>query len=224
MRDLTTLERPLYGFAQVDDLLGLRSGTARRWIDGYERSARSYPPVIRPEPSGAEAVTWGEFVETSLLARYRGAGVPMQRLRPVVQMLREQLGVAYPLAHARPWVAERELVVDVQRIVELEPALFLVVVPRTGQLAIAPRADDFVARVEWEDDIAGVYRIYSRSSPVMVDPLRSFGAPTVSGIRTDVLAELVEAGEPRDDVAMVYELQRGEVDAAVEFERARRVA
>ena len=42
----------------------------------------SYPPVVGPERSGAEIVTWGEFVETRLLSEYRSAGVPLLRMRP----------------------------------------------------------------------------------------------------------------------------------------------
>jgi hypothetical protein len=32
---ISLLDRPTYAFAQVDRLLGLHGGTARRWIDGY---------------------------------------------------------------------------------------------------------------------------------------------------------------------------------------------
>ena len=48
------LSRPVYGVGQVDRILGLRPGTARRWIDGYQRSGTSYPPVVREEPTGEE--------------------------------------------------------------------------------------------------------------------------------------------------------------------------
>jgi hypothetical protein len=44
-----------------------------------------YPPVVRIEPTGQEIVTWGEFTETRLLAVFRDAGVPMQRMRPAVE-------------------------------------------------------------------------------------------------------------------------------------------
>lgn len=33
-------DRPVYGFGQVDRILGLKSGTSQRWIDGYNRGAR----------------------------------------------------------------------------------------------------------------------------------------------------------------------------------------
>lgn len=85
------LDRPVYGLGQVDRVLGLPGGTARRWIDGYTRAGKRYPPVVREEPTGDEAVTWGEFVETRLLAEYRDAGVPIVRMRPAIDKLREAL-------------------------------------------------------------------------------------------------------------------------------------
>lgn len=40
------LARPVYGVAQVDWLLRLTAGTARRWIDGYSRGTKTVPPVF----------------------------------------------------------------------------------------------------------------------------------------------------------------------------------
>lgn len=45
-------------------------------------------------------MTWGEFAEVRLLSEYRRAGVPMVHMRPAVEMLRDELDVPYPLAHA----------------------------------------------------------------------------------------------------------------------------
>src|SRR5829696_8702144 len=92
------LEREVYGLEQVDRLLGLRSGTARRWIDGYERRSRFYPPVVRIEPTGSEIVTWGEFVETRLLSEYRSAGALRRHMRPAIEQLRRLFHPVYPLA------------------------------------------------------------------------------------------------------------------------------
>lgn len=47
------LNRPVYGMGQVDRVLCLKPGTARRWIDGYERGGRRYEPVVRHTPTGA---------------------------------------------------------------------------------------------------------------------------------------------------------------------------
>lgn len=223
----TLLERQIYGMKQVDGLLGLAAGTARRWIDGYERSGRAYPPVVRVEPSGEDAVTWGEFVETRLLAEYRDRGVPLVRMRPVVEGLRTKMGVKYPLAHARPFVSNRELVVEVQDAVALDDRLLIVEVLRTGQLELAFEARTFCESVEWaptgsagaaDDRIAARVHAIGRDSLVVFDPLRSFGAPSVGTVRTDVIAEEVRAGTPLAFVAIGFGITLREAAAAVEYE------
>jgi len=230
---VTQLERPVYGTAEVDRLLALKSGTAQRWIDGYRRDRRAYPPVVRDVPTGDGLVTWGEFIECRFLAQYRSAGVPLVRIRPVVQRLRDELGVRYPLAHKKLFVAGRELVEMVQREIDLEPELAIVV--RTGQVVLAngagdlhlgwaPLAQRFLDSVEWDD--GGIDPVVARIRPsekfpsVVIDPARSFGAPTVRGVRTEVIAEEVSAGDSPDLVARNYELSRGQVDDAVGFEQA----
>jgi hypothetical protein len=221
----TLLERPIYGMYQVDALLGLVGGTARRWIDGYERGGKSYAPVVRLEPTGEEAVTWGEFVETRLLAEYRDRGVPLIRMRPVVERLRNELGLTYPLAHALPFVSNRELVAAVQDDVDLDDRLRIVEVLRTGQIELAFESRSFWEAVEWEpaseaglSEIAARLHVFGKQSPVMIDPLRSFGAPTVGSVRTDVVAEEVRAGAALAFVAAGFGITLREAAAAVEYE------
>jgi hypothetical protein len=84
-------DRPVYGLSQVDRILGLPPRTAKRWIVGYRRSRKVIPPVVRPETTGDEIVTWGEFVEVWLLSEYKSAGVPMVNMRPAVEVLRAGL-------------------------------------------------------------------------------------------------------------------------------------
>src|SRR4051794_9339309 len=83
------LARPTYGFKQVDRIIGLKPGTAARWIDGYDRRGRHHDPIIRQSTSGDVTATWGEFVETRLIAEYREAGVSVFHMRPAIEYLRE---------------------------------------------------------------------------------------------------------------------------------------
>jgi uncharacterized protein (DUF433 family) len=225
MAKLTYLERPVYGMTEVDALLSLKSGTARRWIDGYERRGRHYDPVVRHESTGSDLVTWGEFVETRLLAQYRDAGVPMLRMRPVVEGLRQRLQVRYPLATVRPYVNEElRLVYEVQQEAELEESMRLVVEAGTGQYVLAPPARLFKHTVEFEDvdDLSVVTRIrpLGLKREVVIDPDRRSGAPVVRAVPTDVLAELIRAGEPVEWVAKQYELSLDQVLDAWEYERS----
>ena len=219
------LSRPVYGLSQVDVLLSLRPGTARRWIDGYARAGRSYPPVVREVSTGDEAVTWGEFVETRLLAQYRDAGVPMIRMRPAIDVLREQMQTRYPLASARTWldVDGRELVWTVQDQVGLERPLALVVV-RTGQAVLdwSPPAEAFRRSIEWTDDDDGRQpRLVHPDvdlDQVEIDPLRGFGEPVVRNVRTEIIVELFRAGESPEGISETYELEREAVLQALRYE------
>lgn len=217
------LDRRVYTFGDVDRLLGLSSGTGRRWIDGTVRER----PVVRPERTRDPAVTWGEFVEARLLSEYRSADVPLVRMRPVVERLRETLGTRYPLAHSNLWAAHRELVRDAQEEAQLDDDLRLVVVERTGQLALSIPARRFVGAADFDDVRSGGAVLTLRADPdpefgqVLLDPTMRFGRPTIDGIRTDILAELVAAGDPVETVAGIYNLPVEKVRTAVRFEERR---
>jgi uncharacterized protein (DUF433 family) len=220
------LTRPTYGLAQVDRLLMLSSGTARRWLEGYARSGKEYPPVVRERATGNETVTWGEFVETRLLAEFRDAGVPMVRMRPAVERLREELNTPFPLAHARPYLSieGRELVRKIQDDVRLDRSLQLVVV-RNDQIILSPRAENFRLAVDFspdrEDAVVERLRPVSSIHHVVVDPLRQFGEPVVRSVPTEVIAEQVRAGESPESISALYDLEPAQVAAAIRFELMR---
>ncbi len=212
------LDRAIYSYSDVDRLVGLHAGTARRWLEGYVRAGRFYEPVLRPEVTGSDSVTWGEMVEARLLAEFRSRSVPVQRMRPAIVELRNEFG-PYPLAHARPLldVEGRELVRYVQDRVGLEPRLQLVVV-RNGQTVLADSAERFSMSIDYQDGVAGALRPERRTPEVVMDPARSFGQPAVRSVRTDALAEDYRAGTSREDLADLYDLTDAQVDAAIRFE------
>jgi uncharacterized protein (DUF433 family) len=101
-------------------------------------------------------------------------------------------------------------------------------VVRTGQTVAgwSDEADAFRRSVEWTgegsaereprflrpvDGIAGVH----------IDPLRGFGEPVVRGVCTEVIGELVRAGESPDAIAEMYSLPKTSVDEAVRYELLR---
>lgn len=212
------LDSAIYSYPDIDRLVGLHSGTARRWLEGYERGGRFYDPVLRPEPTGGDAVTWGEMVEARLLAEFRSRDVPVQRLRPAIVQLRQEFG-RYPLAQSRPFldVDGRELVRVVQEQVGLERQLQLVVV-RNGQLVLAASAERFSSAVEYIGDVVGLLRPDQRTPDVVMDPRRAFGQPAVRNVRTESLAEDFRAGTSREDLIDLYDLSPEQVDEAIRFE------
>jgi len=214
------LDREVYGMAEAARLLGLRTAARLRgWIDGYKK----YPPVIRLEPTGSDLVTWGEFVEARYLAEYRMRhNIPLQRLRPAILALREEFKVRYPLAYAAPYldVANRELLLRLQEEAGLGRRLAPLVVIRNNQLVLAEPAESFVAQADFASDDGPVERLWplDKTHPVVIDPLRSFGAPSVRGVRTENIYELFQADESIESIATAYDLEPADVEAASRFE------
>ena len=72
--------------------------------------------LVRPDATGSNRVTWAEFIEGWL-----GPAVPPEppsaddQTADFIESLRDRLGVPYPLADQRPYVAERKLVVEAKK-------------------------------------------------------------------------------------------------------------
>ena len=89
----------------------------------------------------------------------------------------------------------------------------------TGQeIMLSDVAKRFVRRVEFEGEAVARWRPAGKLSPVVLDPEHAFGMPTVDGIATERIFELVVAGETLDDVAAGYEMPVEDVRAACAFE------
>lgn len=229
---VSLLDRPVYTFREVDRLLGLNQGTARRWIDGYKRGSRTYPPIVREQQTSDPWVTWGEFTETRLLSEYRDIDdVKIKKLRTVVDELRRETGRRYPLAYAQPFlVAEgREILMRAQRAAGLGDDLLVVV--RSGQMAshleLSPRAQRFRQAATFAADpdaadgpqIAVRFRADPRYPDIAVDPAQRSGRPTVAGrsILVTTLADMILGGDSVEDVAEWYDLGIDQVQQAVDF-------
>lgn len=229
------LDRPIYQVNEAARLLGLPDKTLRRWLDGDRRFDSVIEPLIRDVPTGSWDVTWGEFVEAGFLSGYRYKQLPMERLRPLMRDLRVTLDTKYPLAEARPLFTDgRKLLWQEQSRHDLHDDLLLVVRGRESdgyQLVLSDVARTFVDRVEFEPDASGVaarwFPLGGENKRISLDPEVAFGLPTIGSVRTETIAELVDAGETVEAICDVYGslgITGADVDAAVGFEHRLRVA
>lgn len=201
----------------------VRRETLRYWLDGRRVRGRWYEPVVRPQTTGSDLVTWGEFVELACLREYRDADVPLQRLRPVIHALRAEFDVPYPLAILRPYVhwPTRNTVMEIQEQLRLPDQLRFLRRADNGQMVFATEFELYKVKVELADSadwpVIG-FRPLGPESDVVIDPVGSYGAAVVCGLRTDAIAELVAAGEDRDDVRDWYHLTDQQLSDALRFE------
>ena len=216
----SVLTRPIYSLSEAARLLRISPSRLRWWLEGAARGDRRYPPVLRTEPKGSSQVSWGEFIEAAYLREYR-CHLPLQRLRPLREGQSREFDTPFPFAVARPLIAGRELVLEMQRKLEIREELWMVV--GSGQLMLSAAAETFCRRVEFDQvtEEAMRYVVMEAAEPVYVNPRSSFGIPTVRGVRTEVMAELYVAGEPPSAIIDIYRdhgVTEQDVNTAVEFE------
>jgi uncharacterized protein (DUF433 family) len=221
-----TLDRVVYSETDAARILHVVPATLHWWLDGGTRRRKTYPPVLRPEPTGTRSLTWAEFVEAGLLRSYhRNLRSTFNELRRFVELLREQTGVTYPLAHHQPWVGEgQRLVLEQQRQADLPENLWLVT-PTGQSLTFTAPAETFLRHIQW--DVEGEFVARWRphpESPVWCDPLVRYGRPAIRGISTEVLDEHLRAGEDETAVADQYDLDVEDVRWAQAFELSQRAA
>lgn len=226
MAATSVLDREMFSEAEAARLLRVPQSTLHYWLEGGVRRGKTYRPVIRPEPLGNRpAVTWAEFIEAGLLREYRRKHqVPMAELRAFIDLLRDRYDVPYPLAHHRPFIADRRLLLEAQDTVGLD-AEFCLVAVASGQLILTPPSQSFVERVTWSNDVAAGWRPHDDPySPVRMAPDVRFGRPAVHGVSTEVLWEHAEAGEDVAEMAGAFDLSPSDVRWALAYETSLRAA
>lgn len=216
------LDREVYVYTEVDRLIGLRSGTARRWINGYERAGKLYDPILRVTPHETPWVTWGEFVETRMLAEYRDLKkVPIPRLRAAIDELRRQFDIPYPLAYLRPYLSvhERDLTLTGDEVGLSDRE----VVVRTGQQLLGDARwlanQSALDRDENGEAIIAEIPADRNFPEIVINPLRYSGQPTFRGRRVSpvTIAGMANSGEAHDVLASEYGLSLQQVQQAIDY-------
>jgi len=223
--DADVLDRELYSVREAARLLRLPPSKLRRWLDGAKVSGQPYPPVIREAPTGSDVVTWAEFVEAGFLAEYRSRRVSLQHMRPMIDAMRRDFHVPYPLARFEPAIDKpsRQLVLDAQDAVDLPDQLWLVrrVGKRNGywQTQWADPMRQFLDKVHYNTQ-AVADRLYplGKSRRVVIDPAMVFGIPQVKGVRTETIAEALAESGDEQAIADTWGLELQDVKAAIQWE------
>lgn len=223
------LDREVYVYAEVDKLIGLPAGTAKRWINGYERGGKDHPPILRVTPGATPWVTWGEFVETRMLAKYRDRRkVPIVRQRAAIEELRARFNLRYPLAHLRPFLSthERDLTMGGEEIGLPDAEVTI----RTGQALLGDARWLASIATPGRDEVGEAVIVelpVDKAFPeIVINPSRYSGQPTFVGRRVSpvTIAQMVDGGEEREDLAADYGLSLKQIQDAIDYTKKYRLA
>lgn len=210
------LDRPIFTLREAAGYLGVPKSTVHEWArPGGDRS-----PLITVFPRhGRDAtVPFVGFAEAYVLSAFRKAGVPLQRIRPAVDVLSSEIGLEHALASRQLYTDGAEVLFDyaTQRS---DDELLELVAPRTGQYQFSELIRDYLQRITYGDDGWASHvqlPIYGRAA-VVVDPEVAFGLPilTDGGARVEDLVDRFLAGDTITDISEDFGVPVAQVEDVI---------
>lgn len=178
--------------------------------------------VAAPRTPRGPTIPFVGLTEAYVLASFRQAGVPMQRIRPAIRRLEEEMGLAQALASERLRTDGAEVLWDYGQQTDDQAekeAVGDLVVVRNGQLVFRPVVQDYLRRVTYRDGWARIINVGRGGVDVIVDPWINGGQPTLArrGIAVADILSRIRAGESSKTVAADYGLRQPEITALLEL-------
>ncbi len=199
---------PMYSQNDVAQIVRASPSTIHRWATG-ERSGPTSRLITLDRPGRGYTVPFIGLAEAYVLNTFRKAGLPLQRIRPAVQILKKEIGL-HALANNRLLTDGSEILWDSQ---DEDDRRLLVV--RNGQAVFNEVVTDYLKRIDFSD--MGYARALQLPQyptlEVRVDPMINGGRPTLvgRGIAVDDILGRIAAGEEPSSVAYDYDLERDDV-------------
>lgn len=219
---------PIYEPAEVGRLVGLTPSRVRRWLFGYqyrvgaEKREKKQVPVIRRR--GSERSRYASFldlIELLSVKSFLDKGLSLQRVRRACNETASVLKVDHPFARRRFFTSGREIYLEVR---ENRSASNLLQLLSGGQWVIEPIIREFAEQIDFDldTDLASKWWPLGKDAFVVLDPLVSFGAPSIvgKGVKSANVYDLFRAERGNEDVVGGWmKLTTAEVQAAVRFEK-----
>lgn len=216
-----------YGVSEAATYLRIPAATLRSWVVGrtypVQDGVGEFAPLIHPADQETPKLSFENLVEAHVLRALRTKhGLPVRAVRPALEYAERELGIDRLLLNNEPLLTDGgELFLE--RFGEL------ISLSRSGQIAIRAALQEHLRRVERDDRHLpirlypfGPSEVSAGRRTVVIDPRRSFGRPTIAaaGVRTEVIASRINAGESVADLAFDYGIQEQEVEDAILFHQA----
>ncbi len=210
------IARAVFTLRETAAYLGIPKSTVQWWA----RPPDTKQSLITCFPThGRQAtVPFIGFAEAYVLSSFRRAGVPLQRIRPAVEVLTKEIGVEHALASKRLYTDGAEVLFDYATKYGDRDVMDLVVV-RTQQRQFSEVVKGYLRRIHYGGDgWADAVRLPTyANAQVLVDPRVAFGLPLVvhGGARVEDLVDRFQAGDSVADIAADFRVPRDEVEDVI---------
>jgi uncharacterized protein (DUF433 family) len=201
-------------------------GEASRYADISPQTVAAWHKVTsskkRPTLTLREkraALSYMQLIEVAVVAAFRRSGISLKRIRDARDYISKQLNAEHPFAQYAFKTDGKHLLLDYQQIEGRKGQRKHLVADQGGQLEWDQIIGPLLKEFEYEHEgIVIRWHVGGPSSPIIIDPRHSFGAPIVNGTPTWVIKGRWNAGESDSDIADDFGLTKDQVREALKFE------
>jgi uncharacterized protein (DUF433 family) len=206
----------VFNLRETAAYLDLSQSTVHRWA--HPGSGRH--PLITALPSAHReaSIPFIGFAEAFVLSSFRKAGLPLQRIRPAVEILAKEIGVEHALASKSLYTDGAEVLFDYGKHSGLKDLMDLTVV-RTQQRQFTKVVEGYLKRIEFGGDgwAESIHLSTYSTAEVIVDPRVGFGLPVLAtgGARVEDLVERFQAGDSVSELASDFGVPPSQVEDVI---------
>lgn len=205
-----------YTIGQAAALTKVTPKTIRNWVYGYEGHTE---PVFGGKDRAAEEVaqvSFLELAEIAVVARFRRQKIKLDRIRRAHAYARQELFVPFPFASLKLTTLGGHVLHEYEERDPGEGRFTVLSAP--GQYVLPNIVQEELKHFEFDGDPFVVrWYPYGKEVPVVIDPRRAGGAPTIDGrsVTLDIIRKRWMADEPIASIAHDYELKPPLVEAVL---------
>lgn len=202
--------RPIFTVSEASHALSVSPSTLQWWTAENlvtRHGQRGHKPSI----------PFIGLTEGLVLAAFRRSGVPLQRIRPALTALRDQIGLEHALASKSLYADGAEILYDFAEREGIDDLADLVVV-RSGQRVFAKVVADYLQRITYDAGWPTAVRLPRyESAAVIVDPARAFGQPIFEhgGSRIEDVIDRWRAGDTVRHLAREFGAPAADIEAVL---------
>jgi uncharacterized protein (DUF433 family) len=216
-----------YSPTEAAHYLRLPISTLRAWVFGQiytgETGRKIFKPVIQIADKEDRLLSFNNMVEIHVLSGIRKVHeIPLPKIRKGLRFVQDKLGTERPLLTQNFLTDGLDLFVAQSGV--------LMNVTQEGQLALRETVESFLKRID--RDPSGVpIRLYPFSrragqedvKSIVIDPNVAFGRPTLvgTGVPTANIFERFYAGEPIDELAQDFNVEKSLIEEAIRCEQVK---
>ena len=170
---------------------------------------------VLSERQDRERLSYLQLIELAVVAAFRQAKIPLPEIRAARDYIKRNLKSQHPFAEYQFKRYGKSLFTEFEESGRSK----LLKANQGGQLVWKEIVGPVLQEFEYEHEgVAIRWRVAGPSSPIIIDPRLSFGAPTVKGVPTWVLKGRFDAGESDSLIAEDFGLDVPSVREALKFE------